>query len=251
MVQPQPFQPGAGFGTVNLGSQQATGAMGSGEVPHNISIHIDANNAGIPPIPSQVAPSVQSIGPNNLSSETSPAVTTTGLNGGLSSSVARNNASSIHAIAVPVQSSRASAPEQPGVRVVPVRTVVTTMQSTLGRAGNDVNPTSSGFLHPLLARFQQLNSHNVNGTPAITSQTIPPSMGPMSQQPLNPSAPTIRAQVQVQARVPDGQGGTRVLSNEEALRAMFTLVPSASSSSPQYPQENGKEGGSVLVSFFA
>jgi hypothetical protein len=107
------------------------------------------------------------------------------------------------------------------------------MQSTLGRSGNDVNPASSGFLHPLLARFQQLNSQS---PPA--AQPSLSAAAPMPQQASNPSAPIIRAQVQ--ALVPDGQGGTQVLRNEEALRAMFSLP--TPSSTPQHPQENGTEG---------
>ncbi|MCO5595640.1 hypothetical protein L7F22_049685 [Adiantum nelumboides] len=225
MVQPLPFQPGAGFGVPHA------------EIPRNVSIHIHANDAGA--IPGFPAP-VQGLVPGNTATQGPPATLPVGPGSGAANITGSGNiTSSVHAIAVPVQVSGPSAlNEQPGIRVVPMRTVIAALPANLqSRSLVDNTGVHPNILHPLLARFQQLNSHHRGilpiGTPAGSSIVPPPASA--AQQVPNPAAPTIRAQLQVQAWVPDGEGGSRLVTNEEALRTLLNTTQVASLSTAQQP----------------
>lgn len=243
MVQPLPYQPGAGFGTLNAATHHNPGMMGFPEVPRNVSIHIHANDAGaIPGFPLQG----QGLAPGNATTQVPPAATTppaSSNSGAATTSGPGNTTPSVHAIAVPVQVSGPSPlTEQPGIRVVPMRTVVAAVPGNLqSRPMLDNAGVHPNILHPLLARFQQLNSQQGINLPAGApgSSAVPPPAG-VAQQAPSPAAPTIRAQVQVQAWVPDGQGGSRLVTNEEALRTLLNTTQAATLMTPQQqlPQVN-------------
>eukprot|EP00250_Pteridium_aquilinum_P011905 c20382_g1_i1 orf=144-3356(+) len=235
MVQPLPFQSGPGFGTTNVGTHHNTGMMGFGEAPRNVSIHIHANDAGtIPGFPA----AVQGVAPGNAAPQV-PAAAPSMVPGNAVATTAV--APSVHAIAVPIQVSGPSTlTEQPGLRVVPMQTVVAAVPATLqSRPLVDNSGVHPNLLHPLLARFQQLNSQQGGSLPAVVMHGTPPGSSAVpppastAQQPLNSVAPTIRAQLQVQAWVPDGHGGSRLVSNEEALRTLLSHTQAASLSTPQ------------------
>ncbi|MCO5565155.1 hypothetical protein L7F22_018828 [Adiantum nelumboides] len=237
MVQPLPFQPGAGFGFPHAGTHHNIGMMGFAEIPRNLSIHIHANDAGA--IPGFPAP-VQGLVPGNTATQGPPATLPVVPGSGAANITGSGNiTSSVHAIAVPVQVSGPSAlNEQPGIRVVPMRTVVAALPANLqSRPLVDNTGVHPNILHPLLARFQQLNSqHRGNlpiGTPGGSSIVPPPASA--AQQVPNPVAPTIRAQLQVQAWVPDGEGGSRLVTNEEALRTLLNSTQAASLLTAQQP----------------
>ncbi|KAI5054259.1 hypothetical protein GOP47_0030848, partial [Adiantum capillus-veneris] len=235
MVQPLPFQPGAGFGAPHAGPHHNTGMMGLSEIPRNVSIHIHANDAGA--IPGFPAP-VQGLAPGNVATQVPGATPPVGSGTGAATTTGPSNITpSVHAIAVPVHVSGPSAlNEQPGIRVVPMRTVVAAVPANLhGRPMLDNTGVHPNILHPLLARFQQLNSQQGSNLPTGTppgSSIVPPPFS-VAQQAPNPAAPTIRAQLQVQAWVPDGQGGSRLVTNEEALRTLLNTTQAASLSTPQ------------------
>ncbi|GFP83315.1 ubiquitin domain-containing protein dsk2 [Phtheirospermum japonicum] len=134
MVQPLPFQPGAGLGSVPVGSGLAGGpAATTGFVPRNIDIRIRTGSSLISRRSQVAAPQ--------------PA----------------NSGSQDAAAADP--NSRAA----PQVRAVPLRSVVAGVPAAASRRSTDTSRGSIGFLYPVLARVQQVSSvtpSNVNRAPS-------------------------------------------------------------------------------------
>lgn len=167
MVQPQPFQPGASFGSVpavtaQQGSGLAAGSGGSGFLPRNIDIRIRTGS---------VFPRRDTTG-SQPHGQGAP-VPSNGVNSGPQE---------------PAGFDSNSSNREPQVRAIPVRTVVAAVPAAVGR-GSDSSRSSIGILYPVLARVQQVTTGNPNG--AIASQALDPHHGPVghTQQPISVSAP--------------------------------------------------------------
>ncbi|XP_047942211.1 ubiquitin-like domain-containing protein CIP73 isoform X2 [Salvia hispanica] len=148
MVQPLPFQPGASFGSVPVGTAQhgsglAGNSAATGFLPRNIDIRIRAGSL----IPRREPTTSPSQGQTGTSSP--------------------NRASpSQQQDSAPVEPS--SRNREPQLRAIPLRTVVAAVPSSVGLT-TDSSRGSIGILYPVLARVQHLSSGSLNN--ARTSQT--------------------------------------------------------------------------------
>ncbi|KAF6147646.1 hypothetical protein GIB67_031637 [Kingdonia uniflora] len=156
MVQPLPFQPGLGFGatsmgTGNPGSGFASGSAGSGFLPRNIDIRIRTGS---------------SIGPNNVNQgertggQQNPAPTGTTRGSGA--------AGFVQQVAATGTSRGPTITLESGVRVTPVRTVITAVPASVGRPSSDSSRSSTGgMFFPILARVQHVppvQTNNIRGS---------------------------------------------------------------------------------------
>ncbi|KAL0327401.1 UNVERIFIED_CONTAM: Ubiquitin-like domain-containing protein CIP73 [Sesamum angustifolium] len=158
MVQPLPFQPGATFGSVPVGTVQhgsglAGGAAGTGFLPRNIDIRIRAG----------------SLFPRREPTSSQPQ--------GQVAPISANSVNSGQQHAMPLD--RNVHNREPQLRAIPIRTVVAAVPTSVGR-GSDSSRGSIGILYPVLARFQHVSSGNSSGTRALqasdhTEQPIPDS----------------------------------------------------------------------------
>ncbi|XP_073143448.1 ubiquitin-like domain-containing protein CIP73 [Henckelia pumila] len=168
MVQPQPFQPGASFGSVPVGTAQhgsglAAGSGGSGFLPRNIDIRIRTGS---------VFPRRDTTG-SQPHGQGAP-VSSNGVNSGPQEPAAGFDSNSSN--------------REPQVRAIPVRTVVAAVPAAVGR-GSDSSRSSIGILYPVLARVEQVTTGNPNV--ALAPQALDPRQGPVgnTQQPISVSAP--------------------------------------------------------------
>eukprot|EP00249_Psilotum_nudum_P018475 c26822_g4_i1 orf=2-2446(+) len=236
MVQPLPFQPSIGVGA--LTPQPSNAAMvppvGASEAPRNVNIHIHAGDLGLPsifpavPQASPVAPQLGG-GPYSSQGQNSDASNTTSSGGNIPTMLA--NSSSI-------QGGSISSGEQGSVRVLPMRTLVAAVPAVLhNRPPIEATATTVGVFYPLLARFQQLNQAQLSQQTTLvngSSMEQPVLLGTSasSQQQSFVSAPTVRAQVQLQAWVPasghmgDVQAVTRPANMECTVQLPSTSLAS-------------------------
>ncbi|XP_057773816.1 ubiquitin-like domain-containing protein CIP73 [Salvia miltiorrhiza] len=141
MVQPLPFQPGASFGSVPVGTvQHGSGVAGSsaatGFLPRNIDIRIRAGS---------------------LFPRREPAASPSqGQTGTPSSNSASPSQQQDAATVEPSSRNR-----EPQLRAVPIRTVVAAVPASVGRSA-DSSRGSIGILYPVLARVQHLSSGSSN-----------------------------------------------------------------------------------------
>ncbi|KAG6423436.1 hypothetical protein SASPL_113832 [Salvia splendens] len=147
MVQPLPFQPGASFGSVPVGTvQHGSGVAGSssasGFLPRNIDIRIRAGSL-FPRREPTASPSQGQTGTPSPNS-TSPSQ--------------QQDA----ATAEPNSRNR-----EPQLRAIPLRTVVAAVPAPVGRSA-DSSRGSVGILYPVMARVQHQSSGSSNN--ARTSQ---------------------------------------------------------------------------------
>lgn len=156
MVQPLPFQPGASFGAVPMGTAHAgsglsSGSTGSGFLPRNIDIRIRTGSlmpsSGSGPGEQTSGQPVGQTNPTGPGTENAVNQATSGAND--SSSTIRHS----------------------GVRVVPLRTVVSAVPATGGRAPTSLG--SMGFIYPVLARVHQRHSGNSNSNRGQSSDEPP------------------------------------------------------------------------------
>ncbi|KZV57869.1 large proline-rich protein bag6-B-like [Dorcoceras hygrometricum] len=167
MVQPLPFQPGASFGSIPVGTAQqgsglASGSGGSGYLPRNIDIRIRTGS---------VFSRRDTIGSQPQ-----------GQGVPVSSDIANSDPQE------PAGPDSNSSNREPQVRTIPVRTVVAAVPAAVGR-GSDPSRSSIGILYPVLARVQQVTAGNPNG--AIASEAVDQHHGPVgnTQQPMSVSGP--------------------------------------------------------------
>ncbi|KAH6792435.1 hypothetical protein C2S52_002912 [Perilla frutescens var. hirtella] len=144
MVQPLPFQPGASFGSVPVGTvQHGSGVAGSsaatGFLPRNIDIRIRAGSL----FPRREPSASQSQGQTGTPSSTSV-------------SSGQQDAATVE----PNSRNR-----EPQVRAIPIRTVVAAVPASVGR-NSDSSRGSIGILYPVLARVQHLSSGSLNNARA-------------------------------------------------------------------------------------
>ncbi|KAL6985227.1 hypothetical protein U1Q18_018605 [Sarracenia purpurea var. burkii] len=173
MVQPLPFQPGASFGAIPVGTVQpgsglSGGSLGSAFLPRNIDIRIRTG----PLIPSST---VNQREPGSV--QQSPVQSNPSTSG---------TESSIHQAAVGASGSPSSTRESE-VRVVPIRTVVAAVPASVRRPPFDSSRGSMGLLYPVLARVQHVASGNLNNLSTTQGSDERPSGFESGQQP-NPDS---------------------------------------------------------------
>ncbi|XP_057996286.1 ubiquitin-like domain-containing protein CIP73 isoform X2 [Hevea brasiliensis] len=143
MVQPLPFQPGAGFGAVPVGSVQPgsglVNGIGTGFLPRRIDIQIRRGSSTASPNlnreeqgdtqqPSGQRNQPTGSGGENLGNQTTSRITESSAFGG-----------------------------ETGVRVVPIRTMVAAVPGPFSRLPSDSPNNSIGLYYPLLGRFQHVS----------------------------------------------------------------------------------------------
>ncbi|XP_009789081.1 ubiquitin-like domain-containing protein CIP73 [Nicotiana sylvestris] len=170
MVQPLPFQPGANFGAIPVGTVQNDGGLsgpsiGSGFTPRNIDIRIRTG----------------SFTPSTLNrrepagSQRPVQATPAASNGGNPDQETNGGA-------------RSSSAMESGVRVVPIRTVVTTVPASVGHSASDSSRGSMGLFYPVLARVQHISSRNSNNSAAAQASAVNNSHEVEAEQPPNPDS---------------------------------------------------------------
>ncbi|KAK7292000.1 hypothetical protein RIF29_07607 [Crotalaria pallida] len=158
MVQPLPFQPGVSFGAVPVGAAHSNSSLGSGLGSSFFPRRIDI----------QIRRGTSTTTPNANHEERSDTQ---------SASVQRNQGESSVNQAT---SSRpnASMVGEPGVRVVPLRTMVAAVPGPIGRLPSEPSSNSMGFYYPVLGRLQPVSSGLANSEQG----SQPPSQHHAAQQ---------------------------------------------------------------------
>ncbi|KAI9117193.1 hypothetical protein K1719_011359 [Acacia pycnantha] len=143
MVQPLPFQPGAGFGSAPLGPVQPPPGLGSGLgssfYPRRIDIQIRRGTS------------------------TSSANVNREEHGDTQSASVQRNP-----VEISVNQTNSRLPEdisfggESGVRIVPIRTMVAAVPSHLGRNPSESSANSIGLYYPVIGRFQHAPSGHGN-----------------------------------------------------------------------------------------
>lgn len=150
MVQPLPFQPGASFGAIPVGSVQPgsglVNGIGTGFLPRRIDIQIRRGSSAASPNLNrdERGDTQQSSGQRNQPGTGSGA----------------ENLSSQPASRVTESSSFGG---ESGVRVLPIRTMVAAVPSPFSRLPSDSPSNSIGLYYPVLGRFQHVASGHVSG----------------------------------------------------------------------------------------
>ncbi|CAL0330456.1 unnamed protein product [Lupinus luteus] len=178
MVQPLPFQPGASFGAIPVGTTQSNSSLGSGLgssfIPRRIDIQIRRGT-----------------------STTTPNANQEERNDTQSASVQRNQGES----SVNQSTSRrpnASIAGEPGIRVVPIRTMVAAVPGPIGRLPLEQSGNSMGFYYPVLGRMQPVSSGLANSE----QRSQPPSQHHAAQQ------STLESTLQRQSMVDSASNGS-------------------------------------------
>ncbi|KAM4125527.1 hypothetical protein ACJW30_01G318700 [Castanea mollissima] len=147
MVQPLPFQTGTNFGAIPMGSVQPgsglVNGIGTGFLPRRIDIQIRRGS-------STTTPHVNR-------EERSDTQQPTGHRDSVASGEIPIN---------PPTSRVSEGPSftgEPGVRVVPIRTMVAAVPGPFSRLPSDSSGNSIGLYYPVLGRFQHVASGNVSG----------------------------------------------------------------------------------------
>ncbi|KAK4349202.1 hypothetical protein RND71_031957 [Anisodus tanguticus] len=169
MVQPLPFQPGTNSGAIPVGTvQNGSGlsgpSVGSGFTPRNIDIRIRTGS---------FMPSTYRRDPAGSQHP------------GLVTPAASNGRNSDQETGGGMGSSSAM---ESGVRVVPIRTVVTTVPASVGHSTSNSSRGSMGILYPVLTRVQHINSRNSNNSGAAQASDQNNSHGVEAEQPPNPES---------------------------------------------------------------
>ncbi|KAK8471249.1 hypothetical protein PHAVU_003G173700 [Phaseolus vulgaris] len=143
MVQPLPFQPGTSFGAVPVGAAQSNSSLGSGLgssfFPRRIDIQIRRGTSSTSTNTNQ-----------EERNDTQPA------------SVQRNPGENPVNLANSRRSDASFAGE-PGVRLVPIRTMVAAaVPGPVVRPPSESSGNSIGLYYPILGRFQHVSSGHVN-----------------------------------------------------------------------------------------
>ncbi|KAL0447308.1 UNVERIFIED_CONTAM: Ubiquitin-like domain-containing protein CIP73 [Sesamum latifolium] len=219
MVQPLPFQPGATFGSVPVGTVQhgsglAGGSAGTGFLPRNIDIRIRAGSL-FPqrePTSSQPQGQVAPISANSVNSGQQDAAL-----------LDRN----VHN-------------REPQLRAIPIRTVVAAVPTSVGR-GSDSSRGSVGILYPVLARVQHVSSGNSSGTRAsqASDHTEQPILDSAAEQ-QNLSGGNGNSNVPSEALNDQGFSG-RIRGLEQLLSTIFPGEHILSDD--VYPQGSGSVPG--------
>ncbi|KAF8407193.1 hypothetical protein HHK36_006320 [Tetracentron sinense] len=144
MVQPLPFHPGTSFGaipmgTVHAGSGLVGGTLGSGFHPRNIDIRIRTGSS----MPVSTVNQEEQGG-----AQQPPGQTNLASSGGTTAGASQNQTGT----------------GESGVRVVPIRTVVTAVPAPVHRTPSDSSGSSVGLFYPVLARVQHATSGYLNNT---------------------------------------------------------------------------------------
>ncbi|KAK7265161.1 hypothetical protein RJT34_32777 [Clitoria ternatea] len=142
MVQPLPFQPGTSFGASPLGTAQPNsslggGGLGSGFFPRRIDI--------------QIRRGTSTTSSNNNQEERSDTQ---------SASAQRNPGESSFNQATTRRPEASIAAGEPGVRLVPIRTMVAAVPGPLGRTPSESSGNFIGLYHPI--RIPYVSSGNAN-----------------------------------------------------------------------------------------
>ncbi|XAR71011.1 hypothetical protein NMG60_11028083 [Bertholletia excelsa] len=195
MVQPLPFQPGTSFGSIPVGTVQpgsGLSGVGSGFLPRNIDIRIRTGPLVSSPTGNQREPT------SAQQSQQSPV---------------QNNPASGSGTTMPEATSGAFgnpfSTRESEVRVVPIRTVVAAVPSSVRRSPSDSSHGSVGFYYPILARVQHVPSGNLNNPMGSQVSYEHNSSGIETQQQPNPDASEPRQDVgqpEANASAPSGDG---------------------------------------------
>ncbi|KAL0330571.1 UNVERIFIED_CONTAM: Ubiquitin-like domain-containing protein CIP73 [Sesamum radiatum] len=223
MVQPLPFQPGASFGSVPVGTVQHGSGLPGGSVspsflPRNIDIRIRTG----------------SVFPRREPTGSQPQ--------GQGAPVSTNSVDSGEREAAGLDSS--SHNREPQLRAIPIRTFIG--PASVGR-GSDSSRGSIGILYPVLARVQHVTSTNPNGTRAsqVSDQHHVPDVN--SEQSI-PDSTTQQQNTGVLGGIGNGTSPAEVLSDrgfpaqeqsglEQLLRTIFP--------GEHAPSDNANPTGSV------
>ncbi|KAE9601763.1 putative ubiquitin [Lupinus albus] len=221
MVQPLPFQPGASFGAVPVGTTQSNSSLGSGLgssfIPRRIDIHIRRGTS--------------TTTPNTNQEERSDTQ---------SASVQRNQGES----SVNLSTSRrpnASIAGEPGIRVVPIRTMVAAVPGPISRLPLEQSGNSMGFYYPVIGRMQPVSSGRANSE----QRSQPPSQHRAAQQ------STLESTLQRQSVVDSASNGSvsTPSTRQETSDSRVVNINILSAGGPQNNQESESQTPSSALQF--
>ncbi|KAK7388562.1 hypothetical protein VNO78_23382 [Psophocarpus tetragonolobus] len=223
MVQPLPFQPGATFGAVPVGAAQSNSSLSSGLgssfFPRRIDIQIRR-------------------GTSTTSSNTNQEER----NDTQSASVQRNPGES----SINQATSRrpdASISGEPGVRLVPIRTMVAAaVPGSLGRQPSDSSGNSMGLYYPILGRFQHVSSGHTNS-----------ELGSQPSSQLNATVPSTPEPTLQRQNTEDSARNVGSLSTpstrQEPSNSRVVNINILAASGPQNNQESERQIPSSVLQF--
>ncbi|GMP94442.1 hypothetical protein CsSME_00043904 [Camellia sinensis var. sinensis] len=195
MVQPLPFQPGTSFGaipagSVQLGSGLTGGSPGSGFLPRNIDIRIRTGSL----MPSATVDQREPAGAQQSSVQNNPPTS----GGGISNQQS-----------TPGASGSPSSTRESEIRVVPIRTVVAAVPTSVRRSPSDSSHGSMGLFYPVLARVQHVASGNLNNVRAPQASDERHPAGFESGQHHNPDSAVQQQNIGLpgaEGNIPSGDG---------------------------------------------
>ncbi|KAF5938352.1 hypothetical protein HYC85_022611 [Camellia sinensis] len=195
MVQPLPFQPGTSFGaipagTIQLGSGLTGGSPGSGFLPRNIDIRIRTGSL----MPSATVDQREPAGAQQSSVQNNPPTS----GGGISNQQS-----------TPGASGSPSSTRESEIRVVPIRTVVAAVPTSVRRSPSDSSHGSMGLFYPVLARVQHVASGNLNNVRAPQASDERHPAGFESGQHHNPDSAVQQQNIGLpgaEGNIPSGDG---------------------------------------------
>ncbi|KAE9609759.1 putative ubiquitin [Lupinus albus] len=178
MVQPIPFHPGASFGALPVVTTQSNSSLGSGLGSSFIPRRIDI----------QIRRGTSTTTPNANQEEHSDTQ---------SAAVQRNQGES-YVNQAPSRRLNASLAGEPGIRVMPIRTMVAAVPGPIGRSPSEQSGNSMGFYYPVLGRLQPVSYGHANSEQG----SQPPSQHHTAQQ------STIQSTLQRQGMVDSARNGS-------------------------------------------
>ncbi|KAK3221814.1 hypothetical protein Dsin_008839 [Dipteronia sinensis] len=230
MVQPLPFQPGANFSAIPVGSVQPGSGLvngrGAGYLPRRIDIQIRRGSSMSTANTNREERGNTELSSGQGNSPTGPASENLG-----NQTTSRNSEGSPFA-------------GESGVRVVPIRTMMAAVPAPFGRLPSDSSGNSLGLYYPVLGRFQHVASGIVSGERGYQASAEHHSAGVQTDQPSvpDPAAP------QHNTGDPARNGSLPNLhSRQEPASARSVNISILSASGTQNNQESEQQiPGSVL-----
>ncbi|XP_019441049.1 PREDICTED: large proline-rich protein bag6-like isoform X2 [Lupinus angustifolius] len=221
MVQPLPFQPGASFGAVPVGTTQSNSSLGSGLgssfIPRRIDIQIRRGTSTTTPNANQ----------EERSDTQSASVQLHQGGSSVNQSTSRRPNASIAG--------------EPGIRVVPIRTMVAALPGPIGRFPLEQSGNSMGFYYPVLGRMQPVSSGHANSEP----RSQPPSQHRAAQQ------STLESTLQRQSVLDSASNGSVSMpsTRQEPSNSRVVNINILSAGGPQNNQESESQTPSSALQF--
>ncbi|XP_022755237.1 uncharacterized protein LOC111303330 isoform X2 [Durio zibethinus] len=233
MVQALPFQPGASFGAIPMGTVQPgsglVSGLGTGFLPRRIDIQIRRGSSMATPniLRQEHHDTTQQSGQRNPS---------------MGSGIENQSTQTASGV-----SDTPSFAGESGVRVVPIRTMVAAVPAPLGRLPSDSSGNSVGLYYPLLGRLQHIVPGHVSGEQGSQASGEHLSPGAQSEQPPIPESAVQHQSPEESAR--DGSLPNANSRQQEPSNARSVNISILAAGRTQNNQDSERQTPSSILQF--